>query len=87
MTQAQDAARWMWDELQREGILSQPRAAAELASRFGNGMTYTNTKGGVSIAIAVLRNFRHLHGGKARWYPSPDNYWRLEGSAVRGGAN
>jgi hypothetical protein len=80
MMPAQAAARWMWTTLQREGTLSQPQAVAALVARFGTGLTQHNTRGAVSISVTVRKAFSRLHRGRARWYPSPDAGWRLDGS-------
>lgn len=78
MTKAEEAAQWMWAELQQNGWLSQHDAVSEIAERFGEEMTYINNNGNPAIDKSILKHFKRLHGGKAQWYKSPDGYWRLD---------
>ena len=55
-----DVARWMRDELDRAGSLSQAYAAAEIESEFGPSFIYENENGNPAIDKDVLREFREL---------------------------
>ncbi len=78
MTKVEEAAQWMWDELQAAHWLSQYEAVIEIGNRFGDDLTYINDRGNPAIDKRVLRRFRLLHQGKAQWYKPPDGYWQLE---------
>jgi hypothetical protein len=76
MVVAEDVARWMLEELKREGILEQEYAFFEIERRFGEGFTYINDRGGNSINAAVLRAFRKLSGDDVVW-SRVSLYWRM----------
>lgn len=77
MTKVEEAAQWMWDELQAKRSLYQPKAVDEIARRFGKEFTPLNERGNPSIRRDIRDLFKKLHGGKAKWFGPPDNYWTL----------
>jgi hypothetical protein len=79
VTKAEEAAQWMWGELQREGWLGQVIAAYHIHDHISEDLVYRNQNGNPAIHPAVLIHFTRLHQGKARWYKPPDSWWRLEG--------
>jgi hypothetical protein len=62
-----DVARWMRDELNRTGSLSQAYAAAEIEAEFGPSFIYENENGNPAIDKDVLREFRQLTEGYVIW--------------------
>jgi hypothetical protein len=62
-----DVARWMHDELNRIGSLSQTYATAEIESKFGASFIYETENGNPAIDEDVLREFRELTEGHVIW--------------------
>jgi hypothetical protein len=62
-----DAARWMCDEIDRTGSLSQAYAVAEIESQFGPSFIYENENGNPAIDKGVLRDFGELTGDTVVW--------------------
>lgn len=70
-----DVARWMFDELSREGFLGQATAAVEIAHRFGQQFVYENARGRPAIAHDVLVAFKALSGDVVVWCRR-GRFWR-----------
>ena len=67
MTSKRDVAQWIYDEINRVGILYQYEASQEIEQRFGEEFVYTNENGNPAIHRGVLAKFRKLHGGTVEW--------------------
>ena len=76
MASPEQVAQWMWDELQKQGYLTEEWVIHEIQRRFGTGHTYYNNSGNLTIKESVRRKFRQLCLGKAQWY-SRENTWRI----------
>ncbi len=76
MATANDAARWMLEEVQRSGHLAQEQAFDEIQQRFGGAFTYINDQGGNAIDKRVLSAFRRLSGDTVVW-ARRSCYWRM----------
>jgi hypothetical protein len=59
-TTAEDVARWMLDELERDRRLTQLDAVLGIARRFGPAFLYENRNGRPAIDKRVLKAFRIL---------------------------
>jgi len=62
-----DVARWMRDELDGTGSLSQPAAVAGIEREFGSGFIYENERGNPAIDKRVLAEFRKLTEEDVIW--------------------
>jgi hypothetical protein len=74
----QDVARWMLEEIRRDGILSQEVAAYAIAERFGEEFVYENENGNLAISVVVLGAFRGLSEATVVW-SKQDRAWRVRG--------
>ena len=72
---AKDIAKWMLDELKKNGELYQADAAEHIESTFGRQYIYDNDNGNPAIDKKVLREFRKLTEGIVVWNRY-DKYWR-----------
>lgn len=81
MTKAEEAAQWMWDEIQREGTLWQSAAVIHIVNEIRGELTYANENGQICLHPSVLMHFKRLHRGKAKWQVGPfpyGGYWTLK---------
>jgi PIN like domain len=62
-----DVARWMRDELDRTGSLSQADAVTGIVNEFEPGVIYANERGNPAIDPLVLREFRELTKDNVVW--------------------
>ena len=72
---AEDAAKWMLEQLERKRCLYQEAAASEIAKQFGDHFTYTNDNGNRAIHKDVLNAFRKLTKDSVVWNRE-DRFWR-----------
>ena len=75
MATSADVARWMLEEVRGRGLLEQERAAHEITRRFGDGFTYVNDNGNLSIEQRVLKAFIKLSGEDVIW-ARLSHHWR-----------
>jgi hypothetical protein len=62
-----DVARWMAQEIERDGLLYQSETAYSIAEKFGEEFTYTNNNGSIAISRNVLSAFRELTEKSVVW--------------------
>lgn len=72
-----DVAKWMLDELNKQGVLTQKYAGLRIRELFGDNFTYLNKNLSVAIKKDVLSEFRSLHKGKVKWDKNK-MYWSKE---------
>jgi len=79
MATADEAGRWMWDELKKRGSLDQHEATSAIRDTSGGDLTYINNNGNLAISHDVLAAFKRHHSGRARWMGQRgrDLYWKL----------
>jgi hypothetical protein len=75
MPTAADVARWMVQEVERDGMLYQDEAAATIADKFGEEFTYENDNGNIAIRRDVLAEFRTLTQETVVWERG-ERLWR-----------
>jgi hypothetical protein len=75
MSTPADVAQWMVQEIEREGMLYQDEAAANIASKFGDEFTYDNDNGNTAIRRDVLAVFRKLTDDFVVWERG-ERLWR-----------
>ena len=75
MATKEDAAKWMADELNRNGSLSQARAVRYIKNEIGKDFTHKNKNGNLAINKDVLEEFKKLTGEDAVWVRG-DFRWR-----------
>lgn len=63
----QRAAKWMMDELDREGSLGQEAAANHIGEKISKDCIELTEHGNPSISIKVRDEFKKLHRGSVRW--------------------
>jgi hypothetical protein len=66
-TQHTEVARWMLEQIKKDGTLYQDQAAYEIASKFGEQFTYMNENGNLAIDRTVLKHFRRLTDETVVW--------------------
>lgn len=69
-------ARWMFDQVQREGYLDRKTAAYEIRTQFGLEYVHPTDLGGWSIDRKILKAFEKQSGVKVV-YASSSGCWRL----------
>ena len=69
-----EAARWMRDEVEREGVLYQETAASRLLEESDDRLAYWDGDGNLCIGKAVLVAFRKLEPELV--YERGDKFWR-----------
>ena len=74
MATKQEVAAWMYQEVMRDGELSQERARSVIIERFGRQFVP-----GGHIAQIVLKEWQKLTRGKVVWNV-PHGLWRLKPS-------
>jgi hypothetical protein len=74
----------MLEELDREGLLEQHRAAGEIMRIFGPQLTYLKPSGARAINQKVLYRFKSLTRDTAIWSRS-QRYWRYRDSGDTAG--
>jgi hypothetical protein len=62
-----DVAKWMLDEVKRDGELPQEYAASEIQDRFGDDFVYENENGNLAISKGVLKEFRKFSERDVVW--------------------
>ena len=71
-----EAAAWLVEEIDRDGLLWQCDAVEAITERFGAGYVYENHHGHMAINAEVLAAFRELTGDRVVWSRG-GKYWRL----------
>lgn len=61
------AAQWMFDQIEQCQFLDQGFAAGEIRRRFDKELVYTNDNGNWAISPEVLKRFRKLTGDDVIW--------------------
>jgi len=72
----QEAAQWMFGELQRRKVLDQESAAWQL-TRKDKSLTYQNENGNLGISKPVLAAFNKLTKGDAVVWSRSERQWRF----------
>jgi len=80
----EQVAEWMITELERVNFLYQETIAYQIASQFGNELTYYNENGNLAIDAAVLKAFRDLTGDAVVWSRG-ERMWRKRAAYDRPG--
>ena len=75
MSAAEDVARWMKEQVQRDGQLNQSDAAVDIQQKFGEDHVYENENGNLAISTEVLKAFRKLTKDSVVWEPG-ERMWR-----------
>lgn len=75
MASPTDVARWMAEEVEKNGCLYQNEAASAIEGFFGDTFVYTNQNGNTAIGRDVLNAFRRLTEATVIWDRS-ERYWR-----------
>jgi hypothetical protein len=76
MTSAEDIAKWMLSELEKDRILYQETAVCDIQDKFGESFVYYNQNGNQAISKEVLSEFRKLTGDNVVWVRG-ERYWRF----------
>ena len=71
----EDVARWMLQEIGREGFLSHHEAVPAIERRFGERFSYRSTRGSRVIVSEVLRAFLKASGDSVVW-SRRGKFWR-----------
>lgn len=71
----QQPANWMRQQIDKNGVLYQDEAAAEITSRFGEECTHQNDNGNLAINREVLKQFRAATEETVVW-DSAERMWR-----------
>lgn len=64
---AEQAAQWMFEQIQQRKMLDQGSAAMQIRKHFGKDLVYTNQNGNWGISPDVLKRFRKLTGDDVIW--------------------
>jgi hypothetical protein len=72
---AEGVAKWMVEQLAKEGSLCQETAVFKIAAKFGGEFTYENENGDPAIRKDVVAAFHNLTGDSVVWDPE-DRCWR-----------
>ena len=67
MTTPLDVAKWMSDQLDKDGIIYQEYIVGDIEQHFGEDFVYPNENGNPAISRSVLRAFRKLTENTAVW--------------------
>ncbi|MHC2466687.1 DUF6953 family protein [Bradyrhizobium embrapense] len=78
MATVDQVAQWMFEDVNRKGMLEQETAAHEIQRRFGKGFIYNNENGNPAIDRKVLAAFRKLSGDGIVWDRSYKAWRRRE---------
>jgi len=76
MVTANDVARWMLSELEKDQILYQETAVSDIQEKFGDSFVYDNPNGNLAISKEVLAEFRELTNDRVVWVRG-ERYWRF----------
>lgn len=69
-------ARWMLDQVEREGELYQETAVYDLERQFGEDFVYENESGNPAIDKRVLKAFRKISEESVVWERG-ERRWRM----------
>jgi hypothetical protein len=75
MANKKEIAKYMVDELQKDGILHQDFIVYEIIEKFGEDYTYLNPNGNYAIDKGVLQEFRKMTEDSVVWVRG-ERYWR-----------
>src|SRR6202048_2941528 len=76
---AEGIAKWMVEQLAKEGSLCQETAVFKIAAKFGGEFTHENENGNPAIRRDVLAPFHKLTGDSVVWEPD-GRCWRMRNS-------
>lgn len=76
MIAAEDVAKWMLSELEKDQILYQETVVSEIQDKFGDSFVYYNQNGNMAISKEVLSEFRKLTKDRVVWFRG-ERYWRF----------
>jgi hypothetical protein len=83
MSTTVEVAEFLAQTFEENGRLSHHEAVAEIKSRFGMHHLYINGNGNPAISKAVLKKFKELTHGKAKWTNRRGRgYWYRDTSIV-----
>lgn len=72
---AEDAAKWMKEEVERTGRLDQEHAVWQVKGHFGERFTRQNENGNLAFTPEVLKEFRKMTEHTVVWCKR-ERYWR-----------
>lgn len=75
MSTVDDVVKWMQDQMNHVGVLSQSTAVYQIRQLFGDTYVYTNANGNLAINQAVLRKFNKVTADDVIWSRG-DKAWR-----------
>jgi hypothetical protein len=74
----QQAAQWMFDEINRTGSLKQEAAAHYINDNFGGDCIEKTEYGNPSISSKVRNSFKRLHRGSMKWDEDSKAWYKVK---------